>query len=109
MKKTVCLNLSKAAFEKYLSSAKEKTTKKIKFFEECFEFISRKILRTFYCMFEEKEFHKGEVLTVQGEMVEDIYIIEHGNVGVYMSLDGSVPDFSSKKFELKGRDTVTDF
>lgn len=87
---TKCLILNKETFNEYLGHTILKQAEKQQFFENCFDNMSRRLIMNFYCMFGEMEFNRGEPLTNQGNLVNCLYLVEEGTVGIFWEDDESL-------------------
>lgn len=76
------LTIDKETFEEYCSNSFSKHEERVQFFTSCFPTISKKVINNFHCMFHEEVFSRGDIITLQKEQKELIYIIEEGEVGI---------------------------
>jgi superfamily I DNA and/or RNA helicase len=67
--------LSKKVFDEYLSFSVKLQAKKYQFFEKCFEKMSRRLLMNIYCCFEELTLNRGDILSIQNEYVDRLYLV----------------------------------
>ena len=106
MATTKCITLDRDTFRQYLGHQEAKQIEKKNFFQDCFENISRKILSTIYYNFDEVTFNRGDIITVQNTLINALYIVKSGQVGVYLKKASEVESMKLKAFDINTRTTV---
>jgi CRP-like cAMP-binding protein len=67
-----------------MGNAIKKQQERIKFFQTCFSELSKKKIKNFHCMFEEKGFQRGQSIYFQNQKATTLYLMAQGGVELYL-------------------------